>query len=296
MRATKHSSNHNGLGGRAARLTVATVLGFMFAGMAVCVRAYPPAPHHLFYGVVRDELGNPVQADDAQVVLETLTGGSLRSPISPGQGGGFNYRLTVPLDSGLTHESYKPTALRPLLPFRLKVQIGSEIFLPLEMRGDFARMGQPAQRTRLDLTLGEDADGDGLPDAWERQLLLHLGRGSDLTAVQPDEDADGDGMSNLDEYLAGTYAFDGEDGFRLHIVRQPNGAAVLEFLAIRGRTYSVFSSEDLQRWEPMRFQVSSASAQPPSASYYATDTRRVQILLDSQDEDLPARFFRLRVQ
>ena len=29
-------------------------------------------------------------------------------------------------------------------------------------------LGKPSETTRLDLTLGEDSDGDGLPDAWER--------------------------------------------------------------------------------------------------------------------------------
>nr|WP_321349275.1 LamG-like jellyroll fold domain-containing protein [uncultured Methanoregula sp.] len=42
-----------------------------------------------------------------------------------------------------------------------------------------------------------DADQDGLPDAWERQYFGNLSRG-------PDEDYDGDGLTNLQEYLAGS--------------------------------------------------------------------------------------------
>ncbi len=44
---------------------------------------------------------------------------------------------------------------------------------------------------------GTDANADGLPDAWER---LYFG----TTSVNPDADADGDGLSNKEEYLAGT--------------------------------------------------------------------------------------------
>jgi hypothetical protein len=44
---------------------------------------------------------------------------------------------------------------------------------------------------------GADADGDGMADAWE---AIYLGG----TGASPRSDADGDGSSNLQEYLAGT--------------------------------------------------------------------------------------------
>ncbi len=44
-----------------------------------------------------------------------------------------------------------------------------------------------------------DADGDGMPDAWERLHALSWQDASDATG-----DADGDGLSNRDEFLAGT--------------------------------------------------------------------------------------------
>jgi hypothetical protein len=47
------------------------------------------------------------------------------------------------------------------------------------------------------IAAGVDADGNGLPDAWE---LVNFGH----TGVDPNGDPDGDGMSNRQEYLAGT--------------------------------------------------------------------------------------------
>lgn len=43
----------------------------------------------------------------------------------------------------------------------------------------------------------DDSDGDGLPDSWEIEYFGDLSHG-------PDEDFDGDGYTNLEEYEAGT--------------------------------------------------------------------------------------------
>lgn len=42
-----------------------------------------------------------------------------------------------------------------------------------------------------------DTDGNGLPDAWEMEHFGHIG-------INPNADSDGDGVSNLDEFNAGT--------------------------------------------------------------------------------------------
>ena len=243
--------------------------------------AFPPAPHHLIYGLVRDEFGNPISANDAEVMLETSSGVQIQTRIVPDLEPGQNYRLSVPLDAGLTSDAYKPTALRPLVPFRIKVKVAETTYLPIEMTGNFSQVGKPAQKTQLDLTLGEDSDGDGLPDAWER-LLIDAMPWFEFTLqdILPGDDFDGDGISNLNEYLAGTYAFDPQDGFRLNAVTALDGKPQLEFMVVQGRTYTVWGSVDLKTWTPIAFRIPNGAASQPS--YHAIDVRVLRV------EPLPA--------
>lgn len=85
-----------------------------------------------------------------------------------------------------------------------------------------------------------DTDGDGLPDAWER---LYFGSINDPRAT-PDADPDGDGFSNLQEYLAGTNPLDPNSLLRLESANLSNGALALHFNAVAGHSYSVLWRTD----------------------------------------------------
>ena len=59
-----------------------------------------------------------------------------------------------------------------------------------------------------------DSDGDGIPDWWMMQYFGHpTGQAADNSRAQ--DDADGDGMSNLQEFLAGTNPTDPNSVFRI---------------------------------------------------------------------------------
>ena len=87
-----------------------------------------------------------------------------------------------------------------------------------------------------------DADGDGLPDDWE---VFYFGS----LSQDAQEDSDSDGISNLNEYLAGTDPTDAASGLRILDIRQEaTGTVVLRFPFAASRTYSVESSSDLKSW------------------------------------------------
>lgn len=272
-----------------ARRAVALLVfcGLLAGGPA---RAYPPAPFHLFYGMLRDEYGTPVNQAEADVVLETPTGVKHRTRINPGIETAANYRLEVPMDAGLLAAPYQPTALRPFVPFQIRVRIGKVTYLPIETRGDLASLGQPGGRTRLNLTLGEDTNGDGLPDAWQRLI------NPDLSRVRPEADA-GNGLTYLDTYLAGTYAVDPAGGFVLSILGVNDGATRLEFVAVTGRTYALVGSRDLVTWEPVRFRIPAEGTKAPVRSnLLAASVKRIQVEALHPDAETAPSYYRLVLQ
>ena len=270
------------------------ILGVL--ALSSALHAFPPAPHQLLYGVVRDEQGNPLSLPNAVVVVDAAGAASVTAPVRTTTSVEGNYQVTVPLDSGLTASPYKPSALFPAAGFRLKVRIGNVNYVPIEMSGVKGLVAEPGKTARVDLTLGVDSDGDGLPDAWERTLLAALGRTGTLKDINPDGDDDGDGISNLKEYLAGTYAFDSADGFALTIQGVEQGRSVLEFLGLRGRTYTIEASGDMKTWKSVGFGLSGEAANAPERTQYLADDVkpvRVRVAPGASEED--RKFYRVMV-
>ena len=89
-----------------------------------------------------------------------------------------------------------------------------------------------------------DQDGDGLPDEWEMQYFGSI-------SSTPSADADGDGASNLMEFLAGTIPNSSASVLRL----SPNlssGNLSVSVPTVSGRNYRLFFSTDLQTWSFVR--------------------------------------------
>jgi hypothetical protein len=83
-----------------------------------------------------------------------------------------------------------------------------------------------------------DSDGDGIPDWWMMKYFGHpTGQTNDLSLAQ--DDADGDGVSNLQEYLAGTSPIDPASVFQLAEKVPVNNTVDLAWPAVMGRSYQI---------------------------------------------------------
>lgn len=79
-----------------------------------------------------------------------------------------------------------------------------------------------------------DSDGNGMPDWWQIQYFGHLG-------VDPNADPDGDGMSNLQEYLAGTDPTDANSVLKFESAMLSGTNFIFSFTAISNHSYTIQS-------------------------------------------------------
>ncbi len=84
-----------------------------------------------------------------------------------------------------------------------------------------------------------DTDGDGLPDDWE------IAHGTNPLVPDAGDDPDHDGMSNWQEYLAGTDPQDPLSVLKLNATIVDSSAVTLQFQAVSNHTYGVLYQNSL---------------------------------------------------
>lgn len=271
----------------------------LFAGLLCClgasftVRAFPPAPYYTVFGDVRDEFGNLLAAGGGSVVFSVGDRVIASLPITGVTGADYNYQLRMRMDmSRLGTASYSSLVVNTGATYTLAVDVGGVRYLPLEMNTP-PSVGNAADRRRINLTLGTDSDKDGLPDAWEQMQLYMAGLDlANLGAITPGGDLDGDGVSNFQEYIAGTYAADPTETFYLKIKSSSSSSSVVEFFTITGKTYAVEQSADLKTWSPASFSVGAAT---PAFAHVAGGVGPVAASITKSAADARV-FYRLKVR
>ena len=266
---------------------------FGFLLVAGTASAFPPAPYYTLYGVVRDQVGQTVTAEGAEVIL--LKGGVEvgRTPITSNRID-QSYELNMRLDQNRTGTTfYTDKAIAASGLFSLVVSMNGVLFYPIEVSGNLTA-GKGGERVKLDLTLGEDLDKDGLPDTWEAWQLYQAGveNYEDLTLLDKNGDFDKDGQSNLLEYIAGTFAGDATETFGLTIKEKLPQSVRFEFYGITGKVYTIESSLDMKTWTRVPFAVGAPGT--GSTGYQATDVSVVSAFTAPRSGS--SEFYRLSVR
>jgi alpha-D-xyloside xylohydrolase len=90
------------------------------------------------------------------------------------------------------------------------------------------------------ITFGPDSIGDGISDSWR---LFWFGTAATNSVSCTQCDPDGDGMTNLQEYFAGTNPNDPNSALR--IISLDGGARLLIWSSVPGRNYQVLATTEL---------------------------------------------------
>jgi len=129
------------------------------------------------------------------------------------------------------------------------------------------------------ITVLPDADADGLPDSWETACGINQ-----ASAHHGTDDDDGDGLTNGQEYTAGTDPTNALSYLKVEGLRLDAGgeAARLEFLAVSNKTYTVQYRDAVDTGEWSRL-----------ADVVAVATNRVVEVTDGLGPTDGTRFYRL---
>jgi len=131
----------------------------------------------------------------------------------------------------------------------------------------------------LSATAVTDTDQDGIPDSWETANGLAL---SDPTDAG--KDFDGDGLTNLQEYLAGTDPNAPLNVLRIIEVALAGSDAQINFTSVTGKTYRVESADSIGSgiWNPVGGTAAGTGATVtvtnPGAAGQARRAYRVRLL------------------
>jgi sugar lactone lactonase YvrE len=145
----------------------------------------------------------------------------------------------------------------------------------------FTVLYEGASTVRLTDLVMVDTDADGIPNWWEDQFGLGKTNSADATL-----DLDGDGASNLNEFLSGTQPNDATSVFRITAFQPEGGNLRVTWTTVGGKSYVVQTNGEVSN----SFADSSPLIPAPGAGESVTN------FVDSSGATNGPRYYRVRLQ
>lgn len=155
--------------------------------------------------------------------------------------------------------------------------------LTISLTGAVTGMNQAKFLRLVDTSAPADTDHDGMPDAWETANQLNPNSNADAAL-----DADGDGQSNLAEFIAGTNPQSSVS--KLAIVSLSRGVttATLTWSSVPGKSYRIQACGDLAAWQTQESSPGVPLVIPASGGSQTSQEIPIPALTTE-----PKRFFRV---
>ncbi len=263
-------------------------------GMVASVFAGLPRPCCIFYGQAKDEYGWPYTRD-AEVIMRVNGAELKRHRIDGSVSPGVNFLFRVPIDNG-SGGVYAQRAARSGDAVSFAVVAGGEERTILETNLVMS-VGDPGEILSINVTAGNDTDNDRLPDAWEEWIVSWSTDPAVrfITDVDGADDFDGDGMSNRDEYQAGTDPTWDADYFYIEDIECAASKRLrIVCLTVPGKVYRLDARLNLTGsvWQPAPCARSETAPLTDGPIEGTGDF--ISLYIDTQSAG--GRFYRLRVE
>jgi regulation of enolase protein 1 (concanavalin A-like superfamily) len=218
-------------------LTAITMAANAVAGLAVCSHDSTLLNHSTFDNITLVTPDFTLWAAPDSQTVATGSNTTLTVTISGTNGFSGKVALGATLPAGMA-AGFNPATITGSGTSILSVTLSTNITpddYTLTLTGT---SGSLERSYTVNLSVPADFDGDGIPDAWMYRYFGHpFGQAADKSRAT--DDADGDGMSNLEEYLAGTDPTNAASNLRITFVSVENGSLRLAWTVVGGKSYVV---------------------------------------------------------
>jgi hypothetical protein len=150
------------------------------------------------------------------------------------------------IESGGTYNVTDQLASDPYAPVWIADRTEADIIasgINVVLDGTVTGMGQSKYLKLFDVNSPPDFDGDDMPDGWESTNSFNPEFAGDAQL-----DADGDGQSNLGEFLAGTDPRDGASRLAVSTFSRSETTMSLTWSSVPGKSYIIQTCDDLSGW------------------------------------------------
>ena len=222
---------------------------------AATADAKVPEPDTIICGTLSQAGGLPIKSQENQKIrVQAIVDGAVIASADVSTVTN-TFVLRIPMDDGIAPRITGTAKSSDLVRVRvMNVTEGSSIETA---ETQVKAIEIPAERGsvlsvdfRVDgAVLGDDQDGDGLPDSWEALYATSSFAGVRALVLSADDsqlDNDGDGFTNYEEFVAGTNPLDSSSTFSIKKMEIEDGAVSLMFGPVTvDRIYSLLYKPDL---------------------------------------------------